>query len=123
MSFFDYDVTFKQEDGFLRVTAAGTFSVRRSKRLWGRVALEAQRLRADKILVDKRGVRGWPKWEDQFVLGNYVGAHIRSECAVLVEGWDLRFGEWLARRAGVMGWVFTEEPAAIAWLLRDRFHA
>jgi len=118
---FRYAVTTKKEPQFLRITATGKFSVRRSKRLWERVATEGRKHGAQRFLVDLRGIVGAPNWEEEHELALHIVAHVRLTLAVVVSTMRSlpHFSEWLVVKGGVEGRAFNCEPDAIAWLLPD----
>src|SRR5215472_8009933 len=117
----DYDIDVRQEPRFLRVTVSGEFSVPRSLRAFDRVAEEARRHGADKVLLDARGVVGIPNDSQQYEMGKYVAAHVPFRLA-LIDHPARRsyFGEWIAVTGGADARLFVEEARAIAWLLREQ---
>ena len=114
-----YDLTVRQEAEFLRITVTGEFSVPRTLRAFDRVAEEAERRGAGRVLLDALGVVGVPSESQQYEMGRYFAAHVPVKVA-LVDHAERRsyFGEWIANTAGADVRLFAEEARAIAWLVR-----
>ena len=120
MGLFSYDITVAPEPEFLRITAAGPFSMWKHMRGWARVVREVKRHGARKVLIDGRGVYGDLSFEDLFEIGAHMGAHIRFKVAVLRRRLEKdEFGAWIARYRGANVQLFAEEGEARAWLIKD----
>jgi hypothetical protein len=117
----DYEVTVVEDAGVLRIAALGAFALEPTKRLFDRVAADAQRYEAKRVLLDFRGVAGPITTMERFELGVYAAARITAKIALvgLPETID-HFGETVAINRGAKGRVFTDESEALSWLLSER---
>jgi hypothetical protein len=121
VSFPDYEVTIDDDAGVLRIAALGAFALESTKRLFDRVALDARRREAKRVLLDFRGVVGRITTMERFELGEYAAARITTKIALIAlpETVD-HFGETVAINRGAKGRVFTDESEALSWLLSER---
>jgi hypothetical protein len=117
----DYEVTIDDDAGVLRIAARGAFALEPTKRLFDRVALDARRREAKRVLLDFRGVVGRITTMERFELGEYAAARIKAKIALIGRPETVdHFGETVAINRGAKGRVFTDESEALSWLLSER---
>jgi hypothetical protein len=117
LGFLSYEVTVKQAPGLLRVTAAGTVNVWRTKRLIDRIAAEARQHAARKVLLDLRGLAGRLSISARISIGEYVAARVPVKLAVVLDPEMANYvAEWIARERGADLRAFIDEAYATTWL-------
>lgn len=122
MGFLSYEFTVTEEPRFLLVTVEGIIRAHRNERTLRRIAKETKRRSATKMLLDVRGLVGQWEAEDRYDAGVFFASEAFVHIRVAVLDREERvnhFAEWVAvsRGADVRG--FSEEPKALAWLLRE----
>lgn len=116
----DDDLTFTDETGYLRVTQSGGPEFDRALRAIDRIAAEAAKRHAERVLIDARAIPGRRSTLDKLRLGEAAAARMHFKCAVISNPEDAdHFLETVARNRGMNGLVFTDEREALAWLLAD----
>ena len=115
-----FEVAVVEEGPYLRVRATGTYAAERVRQLIERVAAEAGRRGARRVLLDAYDVIGGPSTMDRYAQGVEAARQFkfRTACIVRREYVDY-FSETVARNRGANVRIFTDEPSACAWLVAD----
>ena len=118
------------ESGFLRVDAAGEFSLGEAKRIFLETLEAVARHKVRKVLFDGRGLAGEPKTMERFLYGEFVARAVAefadrgmvsrsTQFGYVLDEPVLdtrRFGETVAVNRGMLVKTFDNPQDALGWL-------
>ncbi len=118
MWWLDYAAEFRDEPGYLRVTARGRYSLSRSRRLLARAGREVQRRRPRSVLVDLSGVPQPVPDAERIELGRLAARTYAGLPVAIVDPVEAadRGIEAVAHNGGANLRIFGSQAAALAWL-------
>jgi len=106
--------------GFIRITVAGPYSWARLDRLLRRIAAESATRAISRVLLDATAVPVKLSTIDKYTMGVMVALRLGGSVKVALLGSPVTidgFGETVARNRGANVGVFTDQAAAIRWLV------
>ncbi len=118
----EYRTEFQDETGYLRVTASGSYSLSRCKRLVERIVEESVKRTATRLLLDMTGVPGSTPDVHRIALGELSAQVLQGLQIAVVDPVEARDKgiESVAHNQGANVRYYISEPEAVAWLLEVR---
>jgi hypothetical protein len=115
----EYRTEFRDEVGYLRVTASGSYSLSRCKRLVERIVEESAKRAASRVLLDMTGVPGSTPDVHRIALGELSAQVLQGLQIAIMDPIEARDKgiESVANNAGANLRYYVSEREAIEWLL------
>jgi hypothetical protein len=115
----DFQTVVTEGAGFVRITVSGPFTRARFGRLVQRIVAEAGSRGETRVLVDLQAVPMNLSTMDRYEMGVAAGRLLVGVKVVVIATRAVvdHFAETVARNRGAVVGVFTEEAAALKWLL------